>query len=391
MRYVPGQFGRFFRRQDWNILSQEITTAVIGLGLGLYCYEKQVFVGAVQWVNDVIPGTGSFLSQMPGSQALTVESQPFVKAGIIMMAVAGFIKLILYLGIFDLNRMKGQSSKRRGINISGIFQDILTILLGITIGLFTTPIAKNMILVEQVEYPNPWPGILLTAACLLAKFLLYSEVINLNRGGRWIQPHKAKPALARHDWNSWTQEMTSTCIGIGVGFYMYQSGIVTHLGAMGSKILGRAEKTASSFWDKVVSPVTGTKLNDLSMESLWKDDTARIYLMVGIGMICVCVLIKFLLYTSLWDANRTRDALVGHGGRSSRHRGMDTNGIMDEIATLLLTIAIGIFTAPITKNALLENQDPETMGIVIPILIVFLAWFKFALHTGAIQFGPRRS
>lgn len=382
VRYVPGQFGRFFRRQDWNTLAQEITTALIGIGLGLYCYEKRVAI---------IPGTESFLSKLPGSQILTTEDQPFLTAGLIMMVVAGFIKIILYLGVIDLNRMKGKSSRRRGINLSGILQDALTIVLGITIGLFTTPIAKDLVLVEKVEYPNPWLGIGLTATCLFAKFILYADVINFRRGLRFFQPHKIKTTLAKLDWNAWLQETTATCIGIGIGFYMYQSGITTAFGDFGDKVLGKAENRATSLWDKVASPITGKKFNELGINSIWEDDQGKVYVIVGLWLIGVSALIKFLIYTSIWDANHTRDFLVGHGGGHSKPFGIDFAGIMDEIATLLLTVAIGILTAPITKNAFLENQDPQTMGVIIPVAVFVLALFKFALYAGALQFGSRRA
>ncbi len=378
MRYVPGQFSRFFYRKDWNLLAQEITTVVLGVGVGLYCYEKKA-----------LPGILRPLEWVPGSQVLAQEDHPFLTAGLVMIGVAAFIKVLIYIGLLDLNALKsGKKRSRHGININGILQEILTVLLGFAIGLFTTPVVKNAVLFEQSEYPDPIPGITLALGCILMKTFLYAGVFNFNLTGRLIQPSKLGPFLSRYDWNHFVQEATSTCIGIGIGLYMYQSGLVFVLGDFGNKLVGKAQEEAGSILERI--PIFGSKAKELALTPLWSNEQTQPYLVAGLVVIGICVLLKLLIYCSLWDANRMRDGLLGSSGRSSGHYGIDAQGIADEIVTFLITIVLGIVTAPLAKNAMLDDKDPHNFLLGGGILLAILCWVKLALITGALRFGSYR-
>ena len=184
IRYRPGKFSHSLFKHDWNRLLQEITTVLIGVGVGLYLYETQIFNNILG-----IPGTG----------IIPETSRPYMKFGTMLLVACLLVKIILYFSILDANALKnGKITKprRRRVDVNGIFQEILTAVLGLYIGMFTTPVVKNMWVLEQTEYPDPTWGILLMTACLVCKILLYAEAIDLNASGKNLwQPQKVKPFL----------------------------------------------------------------------------------------------------------------------------------------------------------------------------------------------------
>ena len=180
--------------------------------------------------------------------------------------------------------------------------------------------------------------------------------------------------------------MTSTLIGIGIGLFLYQSGVAFLPAQLfkGTFIEKTGEKTSN-----IVEKVLGEKGKALTskIRPLWSNERARPYMILGIVIISICALIKIAIYTGLWDANRLRNSLVGKNSKVKKRKRADASGMADEIATLLLTAVVGIITAPVAKNAFMDDKEPYYGIILWGIVLAILAWIKLALITGALKVG----
>ncbi|WP_368239167.1 hypothetical protein [Candidatus Uabimicrobium amorphum] len=364
IRYRHGKFKAFLVGYDWNKMFQAITTILIGIGAGLYQHEQ-----------------GEFLQ----------KSRPFLLIGGALLVTCLLIKIALYLGLWDANKLKGavtgkkQRKKKRGIDINGILQEILTVLLGIGIGMCSTPVVNNVVIFESTEYPDPTPGLILIAVCVFLQIILYSKALDFSQTS-FLQLGKIKTFLARYNWNSVTHEISSTMIGIGVGFYMYEAGFKL---IFDKWFPGLTEKLWGS---GVAQSYLADELGIFGIfASNQLDDmftTKKPLVMTGLIIIGVCVLVKILLYLRQLNMNKVRDSLLRQRA-TKKASSVDYRGIADEMVSLAFTLFLGVLLTPYIKNAVGES-DPygyQVFGICGTILF---GWMKLALIVGALQFGQRR-
>lgn len=385
VRYNRGKIREFFMKYDWNHMFQEIATLLISVGIGLYLYEKKT-----------LPGMFRALEGMPGRDLFAETSRPYLVFGMVVIAVCLVVKAAIYCSFFDANTLKsGRIGKLRqsghAVDINGILQEMTTILLGITIGMFTTPAVQNGLLFEKSEYPDLTLGVTLAALCLVVKLFLYAEAVDFKTRAVW-QPHRIKPFLGKYDWNEFCQEFGTTCIGIGIGFYLYESRVAF----LGEKyfpgFFGRVQDEATGFWGQITDITRGTPLEGTIklVPDLWSNEAAKPLITAGIAIIAVWAVVKLAIYFSLWDANQLRDALLGQKTKRSRYQ-VDYNGIADEIATLLLTTLVGLVITPLIEAAFVEEQQGNSRyQIFLLLLLVPVAFFKLLIISGGLVFGPSR-
>lgn len=364
MRYRHGKFKAFLVGYDWNKMFQAITTILIGIGAGLYQHEQ-----------------GEFLQ----------KSRPFLVVGGVLLVTCLLIKVTLYLGLWDANKLKAVTGKKqrknkRGIDINGILQEILTIFLGIGIGMCSTPVVNNMVIFESTEYPDPTPGLILIAVCVILQIILSSKAIDFSQAN-FVQPKKIKSFLARYNWNSVTHEISSTMIGIGVGFYMYEAGFKLIFDkwfpGLTEKLWGSG--VAQSYLSDELGIFGIFASNQL--DDMFK--TQKPLVVTGLVIIGVCILVKILLYLRRLNMNNVRDSLLRQRS-TKKASSVDYRGIADEVVSLAFTLFLGVLLTPYIKNAVGES-DPygyQVFGICGTILF---GWMKLALIVGALEFGQRKS
>ncbi len=407
--YHKGRFRKFLEQRDWNQLAQEITTILIGGGLGLYCYEAQVLTAPFQMLEDAGVSTSSIPASFSSSGA-----KPYVAAGLSLIIACFVLKISIYFSFFDANTLKKNyrgKKRSKGIDVNGILQEISTVFLGIAVGMFTTPVIKNAFVFEQSQYPDPTVGLLFTFCCLFFKLLLYSKALDFNlllRKGkvRW-KSRNMQTFLLKYNWNHLFQEFSSACVGIGAGFYLHESKIVTvvdkYFPSFSKEIGNSLEKEGAGLWDRISRPIEHvigkSNFNQITnvqwVPDIFQDERAKMYVMVGMIMVIACFVLKLALYASLWDANKFKGVIFplqkNKGSKGARRRHFDFNNFLDEILTVLFTIVFGIVTTPVVKNAFLEQKEDYSSQTIWWLLLLFLGWLKFALTVKAISFKRGRS
>jgi uncharacterized membrane protein len=377
VRYRAGKISEFCYKYDWNRMINEVGTVLIAVGLGLYYFE-----------NDKVNGLFS-------------GDKPYVTIGLVVIGVCAVLKLAIYSSLFDANSLKGGGAHKKthkGVDINGIAQEIVTAALGFILGIFTTPAVKNAFVFQQTEYPNPTLGVGLAVLCLFLKIALYAEAINFNTrhaSGVW-QPKKFRPFLAKRDWNKAFQEFSSITIGIATGLYMYESRLVflpEQWGQSFFSAIGLGEwfsKTMSNLRAEALSAFGGKNKQIDWVPDILNNEATRPYVIAGAILLGVCIVLKILLYSSLWDANRLRDSLLSQRAKHY-HYGIDYNGIVEEVVTFLLTTLFGIVTTPVLRNAVGQNKESYYGQYLFIGLMVVLLIAKFCLMTGALEFGRSKA
>lgn len=379
-RFRSGKIREFCHKYDWNQLIQEVTTALIAVGLGLYYFETNKIDG------------------------LFSGDKPYVTTGLVILSACALIKLSIYLSIFDANALKGRGGrkKHKGFDANGFAQEIVTAAFAFIIGIFSTPTVKNAFLFEKADYPDPRIGVALAVLCLFFKIALYAEAINFNNRRAIWQPKKFRPFLAKKDWNKGFQEFSSIIIGIATGLYMYESRLIflpeqwaqnvfnaIGLGEWFSNFMSGVRDTAVSVFDQTIGSTPLRKEVDW-VPDLLSNEAARPYVIAGGILLGVCIVLKILIYCSLWDANRLRDSMMNQRGRHYNY-GIDYNGIVEEIVTFLLTTVFSIVTTPVVRNALDQEKDSYYCQYLFLGLLAVLLILKFLLMTGAMEFGRGRA
>lgn len=299
-RYQSGKFATYLQKTNWNRHLQNLGTVAIGLGIGLYLEFEE------------------------GDQ------EKYFQTVVVVLGIIALIKLAIYASWIDFNRLKGQRDKsHHSVDINGILQEIPVAVLGIALAGISSPVAKRRFgFTASAEYPDPTYGILVIIACLICCVLLASKALNFGRGGSFMQLHKVRPFLANYDWNEIFHEVASILIGIGIGLYLFETGIAFAPFEAAQKISKNfpgLQKTFGDFGGKLgrdlkmaENIVRKTPLkNKFSLQELtagW-GKKAQPYLVVGATIVGICILLKILMYLHIWDANQLRNALVGRGRR----------------------------------------------------------------------------
>ncbi|WP_372367184.1 hypothetical protein [Candidatus Uabimicrobium sp. HlEnr_7] len=364
IHYRRGKFKAFLVKYDWNKMFQATATILLGIGVGLYQYEQ-----------------GELLQ----------KSRPFFIVGGVLLVACLLTKATLYLGLWNANSLKGavtgkkQQKRKRGIDINGILQEIFTVLLGLGIGMCSTPVVNNAVIFESTEYPDPTPGLILIVSCVFLKIILYSEALNFSQEN-FIQLRKVKSFLARYNWNSVTHEISSTMIGIGVGFYMYEAGfkLIFDKWFPGlTKELWGSGVAQSYLSDELgIFGLFATSYLDNMLE------TQKPLVITGLIIIGACILVKVLLYLRRLNMNNVRDSLLGQRS-TKKASSVDYRGIADEIVSLAFTLFLGVLITPYIKNAVGES-DPYGYQVFAICGTILFGWIKLALIVDALEFGQRR-
>ena len=99
IRYRSGQIKKFLYNYDWNDLFQEIATILIGIGIGMYCYEKKVGI----------------LGKFSGG-AVGKSDYPLATAGLVIIGMALLVKILIYASMFDANFLKSGKIKSKSLS-----------------------------------------------------------------------------------------------------------------------------------------------------------------------------------------------------------------------------------------------------------------------------------
>jgi len=407
--FYPSRAYTFFDRHGINNLFQEASSVLIGITAGFYSFEKrEEFLGLLG-----MPEGRPFEMRWPGSWTTPKNINFFHTCLYIFIAIV-IIKLLIYLRILDLDRLFGYKSKRKTwIDLNGILQEILTIIIGITIGIFSAPITKTSWfgLSSSEQFVNPKPGIITVVVCLLLKLFINAKALNPNamffRNGKVFQPWETSNYLQKADWNNTMKEVLSTLIGIGVGLYLYESNLIFLPGQFiekASDVLSGINETIATPGREIgrtvgVSKVTdpifditneATKITKDISKIQWVPDMTehdKKYWTIGLIVVIVCLIFKILMYNRRFNFNELRNAIFGKRGRAELPSA-DRNEVIDEINMFLLTSLLGVMIDPLFAN-LKGMKTPYPYGYLSLVILIILTLIKIGFILDVLDFNPR--
>ncbi len=406
--FHPSRINSFFEKHDVNSIFQEMTSALIGLFAGLFAYEKRAeFFGLLG-----VEGGKPFSWSWPESWARP-ENKTFFTSMLVFFLIVAIVKLLLYLRFLDLNSLSVKISKKSSrFDVNGILQEIATVILGMTLGIFSSPVTQStwMGLGSREDYPNPIPGAIVILVCLVLKLLLYSKALNFNsltskKREKIVNPAALGLFLQKSDWNIAMKELCSALIGIGIGLYLYQSNliflpvkaweaasnVVSQIDEkIGSPLKSIGEKTG---WKNYTDPLaratrqaaqTARKINEMKLIPEIKEENKK-YWIIGLVIVIVCVALKLMMYMAFLNFNRIRDSIFSTRGSYLQTTGRDYNGVVDEVVMFLLTSLLGIMIDPIYNN-FRGNTTEYPYGYWSLFFLIFLILTKLMLALEILDF-----
>ncbi|NUM33309.1 MAG: hypothetical protein HUU50_02095 [Candidatus Brocadiae bacterium] len=406
--FYPSRMENFFVKHDMNQVFQEVTSALIGVFAGLYAYEKrEEFFGLLG-----VEGGKPFSLSWPEAWTRP-ENKTFFTYLLVFFLFLLLIKLLLYLRFLDLNSLSLKKGKKSAfLDINSILQEITTVVLGMTFGIFSSPVTKSTWLGmgSRQDYPNPIPGAVVIFICLILKLLLYSKTINLNsltskKNGKIVAPEALGIFLQKADWNIAMKEVLSTLIGIGFGLYLYQSNLIflpgemmkdlsNALSQLDQKIGSPARKIGNTFGLKKYTDQLSRSTGEISRtaEQVRKvklvpeiKEENKKYWIVGLIVVIASILLKWMMYMAILNFNKIRDSFFSTRGAYRQSMGKDYNGIVDETVVFLITSLLGVMADPIYNN-LRGNQAQYPYGYWSLFFLIFLILVKLMLVMEILDF-----
>ena len=395
--FHPARIKEFFTRHNLNNLFHEIGATILGMLLGLYAYEKRDEIFGLLGMEGGKPFTFNF----PESWTRP-ENRGFFIAGIVLAAIILLIKLLLYFRWIDLNRwFSNRRAKGRGVDVNGIIQELCTLIMGTVFGLFSSPVSKRVGLVfEKAEYPDPVPGIIVLAVCLVVKLLLYSQTLNFNlasgkkgKRAKIFAPGALATFFGKVDWNDPIKNLLSVLIGVGIGLYLYQSNLIFVFEEQYRAIKSKASEVMPVvqrlLGPKHAKEAAAIKKSVSLMPASVSEKEKRPYWIAGLIMVVGAALLKLLMYLAILNWNAIRDGIFGNkGSTKGRSPGRDYNGIIDEILMLFLSMIMGVLATPLFNN-LRGQATPYPYGGVGVALLALLVVIKVLFMFGVFDFNKK--
>ena len=119
-------------------------------------------------------------------------NRPYLIAGLVILLICFILKIGLYGHILDINAIiKNIRATRQPVEWNEMLQEVTSITLSVMAGVYTDPTMAWLTGEEAISYPYPRLGPALLLGCVLAKFLIYCGILNLNRQVK----AKARPAM----------------------------------------------------------------------------------------------------------------------------------------------------------------------------------------------------
>lgn len=149
-----GKIRKFLQPYDWNVLLQEISTAIIACGVTVV-YLSSGFS----------------------------ESRPWLAAISMIVAACVTVKCMIYTTAVDFNRYKrtGRRSYLYRPDFSDCLQEMCTAVSGLVLGAYLAPVFLSLFRFERFIYPDFKFGLLLIAAVIGLKIYLYSQTRKITR------------------------------------------------------------------------------------------------------------------------------------------------------------------------------------------------------------------
>lgn len=421
--FYPSRASNFFQRHGIDNTYHEITSALLAVAMLYFANEKQLELLGLLKLPHGIPFQWAWppLWTSPDNIA-------FFHFCLYTLMVLLLVKILLHLNVFSFDRLfKFSQHHRHGINFNGFLSELLILILSTTIGIFSTPVTvKQKILGIPIsshdDFVSPITGIIICLICLILLFLIHSRAINLNAlaSGRekFINLWATGTYLQKADWNIFFKDFLSTLIGLGVGFYLYESNLIFIPGqilnsfnnAVGT-VIGKTNDIIHSIGDvggsttqkvtrkvtkitkfasQLTNEATGT-VRDMSVHFMPKmEDHAKKYWMIGTIIILGCIFIKFLMYKGWFSFNKIRNAMFGMG-RIRELPPLSTNEALDEILMFALTSWFGVMADPFFHNLRgLTPTMPYPYGQIGVIVLVILVLLKLCFITDILDFNNYR-
>lgn len=393
----------WLKNYNLNNFIQEFGAVIIGIFVGLYANEKQrEFLGLFG-----LEGGEEFTFTWPDSWTDS-DNEVFFIAGITIFLLTLVLKILVYCNLFDFNKWTGRREKKaKGFNFNGLVQEIATLVVATTFGVFSSPLTSRMLLLyEKSEYPNPVPAAIAIGIGLLVKMLIYSQTLNLNYPRKRIWNGQALPNFFRKiDWNPPAQNFLSILIGIGIGFYAYQSNLVflpeQQLGEWWPAVVNVGNEAANRGMEesetgrqilRVFRVFSGgsDKRNVKLVPDSFSEEEKRPYWIAGIIIVVLSVLFKILMYLGIASANSLRNFLFGKGKGRREVLGKDYNSIIDECIMIALSTVMGVMTEPLWNNIIKGEETPYPYGGLGILCLALLFFIKLLFVLGILDFNSGR-
>lgn len=421
--FYPSRASNFFERHGLDNIYHEITSALLALAILALADEKKLEIfGLLK-----LPHGKPFQWAWPPLWT-TPENISLFHGFLYTLIVLLLIKILLYLNVFSFDRLCNFTKHRRkGINFNGFIIELIIIIFSTTIGIFFTSITVEekiiFIPISSHEiFVSPITGIIICLICLILLFFIHSKAINLNAlasgRGKFINFWATGTYLQKADWNVFFKDFLSTLIGLGVGFYLYESNlifipgqIVNQFNNAVSTVIdktnsifntvgdtgGKTTKTITNkvtkitkFASQLTNEATGT-VRDMSVHFMPNmEENEKKYWMIGTIIICGCIFIKFLMYKGWFSFNKIRNAMFGMG-RIRELPPLSTNEVLDEILMYALTSWFGVMADPFFHN--LRGQTPHMpypYGQISLIVLAILVLIKLCFITDVLDFDSDR-
>ncbi|MCS6955695.1 MAG: hypothetical protein NZM44_05000 [Candidatus Calescibacterium sp.] len=362
----------------------------------------------------------------------TKENQPFLMLGLVLVGSACLIKILLYMGIINLNASK----LIHGVNWNGIFHDIGTFGMSAIGGMYLQPALEEFLKDESTSYPYPIMSLVLFFIFLLLKIFISSQLIDINawrRGsGALFSVKRFRQFSLTYNWNDLVHSLTALILGFGFGFYAYESNLalLPLKWQADQKVAKDMTKESSSsqpsILDKISSIVKSnpdtekfwntqgleryTKniarydkaLQDMGIRGKlkekvdrfmrqgiepippkWSEPQNRPYVLVGLFVVLLSLLLKILLYMQVIDVN---SFLKYHKLRpKSKTRRIDWHEMINDFTTITLSVMVGLYATPFMDYLAGEQAVSYPYPRVGPIIIAICILIKVLLVLGIMK------
>jgi hypothetical protein len=379
------------------------------------------------------------------------EARPFVLTGLALVLAAFVIKLLLYLGVLNFRRdavnkpvyskyAKGQAQikPKRHSDWNGILGDMCTLGLSTMGGLYLQPGIEEFLKGEDPSYPYPLLGAALFLGFVAIKLTLASSLLDINIWARKSGPLLSLARLGQfsrgYNWNDFTQQICSLILGVGLGFYAYESNLALlplqwQSDRQVAKEISKesAPREQPSGWDKLfrvfqkdpkvkeflalkktqrvfeysdqyqkvlerwgVRGKFRDKVEKFMREGIepvpkaWKEPKNLPYLIAGLIVVLLSLLLKVMLYAHIIDISR----LIKYHKLRARQKGkeqVEWNDILQEVTTIALTVMAGMYTNPCLDWLAGEEAVSYPYPRVGPLIILACLLLKFLLYVGLIR------
>lgn len=381
------------------------------------------------------------------------ENRPFVLAGLLVVVAAFLTKLLLYLSILNFNKRPAKAGKkpvkpaRHAKDWNGMAQDVGTIGLTAMGGLYLQPALEEFLKGEAPSYPYPLTGVLIFLGFLLLKLALSSSLLDINakmrKAGPLLSFRRFSQFSRTYDWNDLGHEVTALILGIGLGFYAYESNLALlplkwkSDRQVASEIARESRPQEDSkgitpflrFFKE--NPVVKQRLGDFWKQTgvdryvdqldrytrvyehmgfrgrfrekldrfmrggvepipqRWKAKENLPYLIGGLVLVLLSFLVKLLLYLQMLDLNRLLQWKKSASARTVK-KYIDWNEMVQGFSTVALSVLAGMYTNPCMEWLAGEEAISYPYPRVGPLLILLCIALKFLLYCGIVNLNRKQ-